>query len=389
MKILYYDCFSGICGDMHMGAMIDAGVDKDHLIKELEKLNLSGYSINISRDKRKGIEGTKVDVVLDDKKQPYRNLKDIEDIIAKSSLADNVKSKSISMFQKIAESEGKVHGTTIDNVHFHEVGAVDAIVDIVGAAICLDYLKPDKIMCSPVELGGGFVNIAHGKIPVPAPATVEILRDVPVTSGAVPFETTTPTGATILACNVDEYTKNTNFKIQKVAYGIGNRDTEIPNVLRVYIAEGSSAQKLFTYSSVILECNIDDMNPEYYGFLMERLFDMGAEDVFLSSVIMKKSRPGTLLRVLCKEDDVTAITEYLIKETTSFGFRKYEVDKVMLEREYIKIKTKYGDITIKKGFFNGEEIKAKPEFEDCKLAAEKYKVSLAEVYREVEGKMKL
>lgn len=284
MKILYYDCFSGISGDMNLGAMIDLGVNKDYLISELSKLNLENeYKIEVRRDSRKGIEGTKVDVILKDNHEEHnhihgddhqhshehnhehsdghshnhqhnhpdehhqhchkhnhhihRNLKDIEDIINSSSLSDNVKKLSLNMFMKVAEAESKVHGKPLYQVHFHEVGAVDSIVDIVGAAICLDYLKVDKIMASSIELGGGFVKCAHGLIPVPAPATVEILKGIPVKSGIVPFETTTPTGAAILAANVEEFTDIKEFTIEKIGYGVGGRDTEIPNVLRVYLAK--------------------------------------------------------------------------------------------------------------------------------------------------------
>lgn len=274
MRILYYDCFSGISGDMNLGAMIDLGVDKDYLINELSKLNLEDeYKIEVRRDSRKGIEGTKVDVILNDNHghhehihgddhqyshdnnhehsqghdhhhhchehnhHIHRNLKDIEDMINSSSLSDNVKKLSLNMFMKVAEAEAKVHGKPLYQVHFHEVGAVDSIVDIVGAAICLDYLKVDKIMASSVELGGGFVKCAHGLIPVPAPATVEILKGIPVKLGIVPFETTTPTGAAILAANVNEFTDIKEFTIEKIGYGVGGRDTEIPNVLRVYLAK--------------------------------------------------------------------------------------------------------------------------------------------------------
>lgn len=278
MRILYYDCFSGISGDMNLGAMIDLGVDKDYLITELSKLNLEGeYKIEVRRDSRKGIEGTKVDVILKDDHEEHnhihgedhqhshehnhehshahsndhehhhhcheynhhihRNLKDIENIINTSSLSDNVKKLSLNMFMKVAEAEAKVHGKPLYQVHFHEVGAVDSIVDIVGAAICLDYLKLDKIMASSIELGGGFVKCAHGLIPVPAPATVEILKGIPVKAGIVPFETTTPTGAAILAANVEEFTDMKEFTIEKIGYGVGGRDTDIPNVLRVYLAK--------------------------------------------------------------------------------------------------------------------------------------------------------
>lgn len=294
MRILYYDCFAGISGDMNLGAMIDIGVDKDFLISELSKLNLGNeFEIKVGRENRKGIEGTKVDVVLKhndevccdeehnhdsehehdehihehmhdhghshdhlhhhshehheghnhshnhghDDGHVHRNLEHIEEIINSSELNDNVKKISLNMFRKVAEAEAKVHGKPLYEVHFHEVGAVDSIVDIVGAAICLDYLKVDKVMASSVELGGGFVKCAHGLIPVPAPATVEILKGAPVKTGIVPFETTTPTGAAILASSVEEFSDMKEFMIEKIGYGVGGRDTEIPNVLRVYLGK--------------------------------------------------------------------------------------------------------------------------------------------------------
>jgi pyridinium-3,5-bisthiocarboxylic acid mononucleotide nickel chelatase len=283
MNVLYYDCFSGISGDMNLGAMIDLGVDKDYLIKELSKLKLQDeFELRITSDSRKGISGTKVDVILnhdyhekvhedtlhkdahenehhhdhnhshnehghshehfhkhnhdESNHHHHRNLKDIENLINSSELSEDVKKLSINIFMRVAVAEAKVHGKTIEEVHFHEVGATDSIVDIVGAAICRIYLKVDRVMCSSVELGSGFVRCAHGLIPVPAPATVEILKGIPVKSGIVPKETTTPTGAAILAELVDEFTDRKNFVINKIGYGIGNRDTEIPNVLRVFLA---------------------------------------------------------------------------------------------------------------------------------------------------------
>lgn len=248
MRILYYDCFAGISGDMNLGAMIDIGVDKDYLLRELSKLKIDHeFEINVKRESRKGIEGTKVDVILkhDNKDihnhehchHDHRNLHDIENIISSSDLNDNVKKISLDIFKKVAEAEAKVHGKPLYEVHFHEVGAIDSIVDIVGAAICFDYLKVDKVMASSVELGGGFVKCAHGLIPVPAPATVEILKNVPVKLGAVPFETTTPTGAAIIASFVDEFKDISDFDIEKIGYGVGQRDTEIPNLLRVYLGK--------------------------------------------------------------------------------------------------------------------------------------------------------
>ncbi|QIB27043.1 nickel pincer cofactor biosynthesis protein LarC [Caloranaerobacter azorensis] len=395
MKILYYDCFSGISGDMNLGAMIDLGVDKEYLINELSKLNLdSEYEIRIRRENKKGIDGTKVDVILKNKydhshnhthSHTHRNLKDIEDIINSSSLNENVKKLSIDMFIKIAQAEAKVHGKSLYEVHFHEVGAVDSIVDIVGAAICIDYLKVDKIMASHVQVGGGFVNCAHGLIPVPAPATVEILKGIPIKSGLVPFETTTPTGAAILAVNVDEFTDEMNFTIEKIGYGIGSRDLKIPNVLRVYIARENEKKTEYDLHNkqYILETNIDDMNPEIYSYIEKKLFDKGALDVFRTPIIMKKGRMAVKLSVLVNEKDIKAIQEVIFRETTSIGIRKYEVEKIMLKRDFSKIITNYGEVTVKNSYYKGERIKSKPEYEDCRRLAEENNVPIGEIYREV------
>lgn len=289
MNILYYDCFCGISGDMNLAALIDLGVPKEHLIQELSKMNLnSEYEMKIERSAKLGITGTRVDVILKDKlndkihsseqashehsyehthehshyhsdeehhhgennhshkghvrnyEHHHRNLKNIEKIINSSDLSDKVKRLSLDMFMKVAEAEAKVHGKDLYEVHFHEVGAIDSIVDMAGAAICLDYLKVDKIIASPVQVGGGFVKCAHGLMPVPAPATVEILREIPIKTGIVQFETTTPTGAAILAANVKEFTEKVDFSIKKIAYGVGHRDLEIPNVLRVYLGEAGN-----------------------------------------------------------------------------------------------------------------------------------------------------
>lgn len=432
MKILYYDCFSGISGDMNLGAMIDLGVDKDYLINELSKLNISGYEIEVSKDNRKGITGTKVNVKLNNEEcnhehnhehehgkhehihdlhehihnlnnkehehnhkegeHHHRNLSDIETIIDNSSLNEKVKNLSKKIFLKVAEAEAKIHGKSLMEVHFHEVGAVDSIVDIVGAAICFDYLNVDKIMSSKVELGGGFVKCAHGLFPVPAPATAEILKGVPVKLGGVPFETTTPTGAAILKAVVDEFTDKKDFKINKVSYGIGHRDTDIPNVLRVYLGETQEKikdefnidknNKIYE-DAVMIECNIDDMNPELYDYVMERLFNEGAMDVFMTPIIMKKGRPGIKLSVLCDEDIEEKLIEIILKETTTLGIRKYKVEKTMLKREFSLVKTKYGEVRIKSSFFNNKKIKSKAEYDDCKKIAIENNISINEVYDEV------
>jgi pyridinium-3,5-bisthiocarboxylic acid mononucleotide nickel chelatase len=384
MKILYYDCFSGISGDMNLGAMIDIGVDHGQLVSELKKLAIDPYEIRIAQDQRRGIHGTRVDVVLPDKHVPcHRTFADISKLIAESTLSGNVKNRSLAIFRKIADAEAKIHGCKVADVHFHEIGAVDSIVDIVGAAVCLEALKVDKIFSSPVQVGGGFVKCAHGTLPVPAPATVEILRGIPIKSGLVPFETTTPTGAAILAATVDVFTEAINITPLKIGYGIGHRDTEIPNVLRLFLCETereSDADDLEIRDAFVVECNIDDMNPEFYDDVMDALFEAGAQDVFLTPVIMKKSRPAVTISVLCHDGERKAIEKILLLRTSTLGVRTQSVTKTMLRRDFSKVSTKYGEITVKNAYYQGKKIKSKPEYEECKKLAAEKGVSLQEIY---------
>ncbi|CUH97665.1 UPF0272 protein [Propionispora sp. 2/2-37] len=425
MKVLYYDCFCGISGDMNLAALLDLGVEEDYLRQELSKLKLDDeYELRIKKDNKQGIGGTRVDVVLrqevhsheedsmaghgehdhhhhhhhdhhhehtghseavnghrDHTHHEHRNLRDIEDIINTSAVSGRVKELSLRMFRKVAEAEAKVHGKPLYEVHFHEVGATDSIVDIVGAAICLEYLKVGKIMASPVQVGGGFVKCAHGVIPVPAPATVEILQGVPVKAGIVPFETTTPTGAAILAANVVEFTGEIDFSITRTGYGIGHRDLDIPNVLRVYLGQEAAGEEVD--GQYILETNIDDMNPELYGYVEERLFAQGALDVFKTPITMKKGRSGIKLSVLIGSDREAAIRDIIFRETTSIGMRKYRVEKIMLRREFEEIETSYGPVTVKHSYYQGEKVKSKPEYEDCRQIALDQNIPVAQVYREV------
>ena len=396
MRILYYDCFAGISGDMNLGALINAGVPADFLSEELKKLNIKGYDLQVSEDLKMGISGTRVHVFLRKEnihsEQPHdhehhhdhRNLHDIVKIIQSSELSNYVKEKSIQVFKEIAEAEAKIHAKPVDKIHFHEVGATDSIVDIVGAAICIDYLKPEKILSSTVELGGGFVHCAHGVFPVPAPATAEILKDIPVKKGAADKETTTPTGAAILKVFVDEFVDQIHFIIHKTAYGLGYHDLEIPNVLRVYLGESESSAEALKTNALIVECNIDDMNPEYYDYLMDKLFEAGAHDVFFVPIIMKKSRPAIQVKVLCDQSCRKTVEHILLTETTSLGLRSYPLEKSMLERNSYTIDTKYGSIRIKEGILDGKMIKWKAEYEDCAAAARNKGVSLQTVYKEVE-----
>jgi len=386
MKTLYYDCFSGISGDMNLAAMIDLGVPESFVIEELNKLKLNGYKINVTNSGRNGIHGKQISINITEQNQ-HRNLDNIVEIIEKSSLSNNVKKNSIDIFFKLAAAEAKIHNKSIDEIHFHEVGAIDSILDIVGAAICLDFLKPDIIISTPVELGSGTVKCDHGILPVPAPATIEILRNIPVRLGNQSFECTTPTGAAILASFADKFVSNYNMNIEKIGYGIGYKSSEIPNILRVYLGEEISTQCSDT-SHCIIECNIDDMNPEIYEYLIDKLLSEGANDVFLTPIIMKKSRNATKLSVLSHRSLIPKITNIIFKETTTFGVRSYIIDKTELEREVIQIDTKYGKLRAKRGFLNGNHIITKPEYADCVSISNASNIPLREIYTEFENKIK-
>lgn len=389
MKVLYYDCFAGISGDMNLGALIDLGVDVGFLKTELGKLNIEGFHLEVKQDQRRGITGTKAEVIIENQEnEKHRHLRHVEEIVNNSTLPEHVKTNALKIFDLIAVAEGKVHNIPKERVHFHEVGALDSIADIVGAAICLDYLKVDKVMSSSIQLGGGTVRCAHGIMPVPAPATAEIVQNIPVKTGLVNHEATTPTGAAILVATVDKFTDKIDFPILKTAYGIGNRDSEVPNVLRVYLCEDFEETKdVSTEDAMVLESNIDDMNPEHYDFLLEQLFKAGASDAWLVPVVMKKSRPGATLSVLCKEKLTSKMKEIIFTHSTSIGIREYSVIKNMLRREETSVETKYGAVRIKSSFFNGNRVRTKPESEDCRILAEKYQISISEVEKEVEKRI--
>lgn len=386
MRILYYDCFAGISGDMNLGALIDLGVDAAYLESELRKLNIEGFHLNITQDLRRGISGTKAEVIVENPdNEKHRHLRHVEEIINQSSLSETVKQNSLKIFKLIAYAEARVHQIPVERVHFHEVGALDSIADIVGAAICLDALKVDRILSSPIQLGGGMVRCAHGMMPVPAPATALIVEKVPVRTGLVQHEATTPTGAAILVAMVDEFTEAINYKIAKTAYGIGHRDvSEVPNVLRVYLLEGETATNgIKEETATVLECNIDDMNPERYDFILDQLFAAGASDAWLAPVIMKKSRPAIQLNVLCSSDKVTKMKQLIFIHTTTIGLREYSIKKSMLPREEIIVDTQYGKVRVKQCIFEGKVVRSKPESEDIKAIALRENISQEEVEREV------
>lgn len=383
MKILYFDCFSGISGDMVLGAMTDAGVDIEAVRKELKKLNLSGYKLRISNVKRKGIKGTKVDVVVDKKRHfHHTSYKDIKRLIERSKLSKRIKEDSLRIFKNIAEAEAKIHKTSVDNVHFHEVGAVDSIVDVVGAAICINLLSPDIILSSPINTGRGMVKTEHGILPVPAPATAEMLKGFPFYSSSTEFELATPTGVGIVTTMAKASNSMPIMKTSAIGYGAGSRDfLDSPNLLRIMIGEGYSPPE--QDSITVIESNIDDMNPQFYDHIMNRLFKGGALDVFLTPIIMKKNRPAIKITLLSDNDNLNKLADILLSETTSFGLRIYRTERIKLEKEIKTVNTKYGKAKVKIGKRNSKIIKVVPEYEDCKRIAEEKGIPIKEVYEKV------
>lgn len=383
MKIISYDCFSGISGDMNLGAMIDLGVDQAFLSGELAKLNLPGWELIVQKDQRHGITGTKATVRQTRHEHAHRHLSDIKKIINDSSLDEKTRELSLKIFEKIAIAEAKIHGIHIDHVHFHEVGAIDSIIDVVGAAICFLALNVDGVHISTVELGGGFVNCDHGKLPVPAPATAELIKGIPVKKDGVNFEATTPTGAAILAVLGTDFNPSTIVKVEKTGYGVGQKEhPDVPNLLRVFLGETETGTAS-GHNALQLECNIDDMNPEFYEHISEMLFKAGASDVFISNLMMKKGRPGVLLSVICESGLADVIKKILFTETTSLGIRTFPFRKDTLVREFDSVQTDYGKLTVKRSFYNGKEVSAKPEYEECRKIAVEKGIPVKEVYNNV------
>ena len=387
MKILSYDCFSGISGDMNLGAMIDLGVDKTFLISELNKLNLAGWELIVQKDQRHGITGTKVTVKQTRHEHAHRHLSDIEKIVNESSLDIKTKELSLEIFMKIATAEALVHGTSIDHVHFHEVGAVDSIIDIVGAAICFNSLNIEGVHVSTVELGSGFVMCDHGKLPVPAPATAEIIKGIPVKKGGVDFEATTPTGAAILAVLGTNFSSDYPIKIEKTAYGVGQKEhPDVPNLLRVFLGETISESES-GHDALLLQCNIDDMNPEFFEYISERLFKAGASDVFLSNIIMKKSRPGIVINIICEKELAETVKTIIFTESTSLGVRTFPFRKDTLVRKFETLNTIYGEVPVKRSYYKGEEVSCKPEYDECKRIATEKGIPVKEVYNNIMAKL--
>ncbi len=386
MRIAYFDCFSGISGDMLLGTLIDAGADIEKIELELKKLKLTDYKIRTKRVFKNQISATKFDVDVIENTHA-RHLSDINKIIEDSELDISVKELSKQIFKELAIVEAKIHNTSIDKIHFHEVGATDAIIDIIGSVIALKELKLDIIYSSKIHLGSGFVECQHGIIPVPAPATIELLKDIPVYSTGIKSELTTPTGAVIIKNIAKNFGIMPEMKIEKIGYGAGTKDLTIPNLLRVYIGEiredKDNNEEYEKDNVILIETNIDDMNPEFFDYIYERLLENGSLDVFTTPIFMKKNRPSVMLSVLTTTENLDEILSIIFAETSTLGVRLNRLERRKLEREIITIKTKFGDMRIKISKSKGKIKNIAPEYEDCKKVASELKIPLKDVYDEV------
>ena len=386
-RVLYIDCFLGISGDMMVGALLDLGVvGIEDLRSELKKLDISGYRIACREVMAGSIKAKKFDVEIDSP-QPERDFRDITEIIGSSKLNKAAKETSLNIFRLIAEAESVVHGCEIDDIKFHEVGAVDSIIDIVSTAICLDRLKIESFYSRVVPVGSGFVKCSHGRLPVPAPATIEILKNVPVYGGNFNFEVTTPTGAAIIKVLVKNFGGIPCMEIEETGYGAGdnssdNKSSEIPDVLRLIRGVTKDEYKFNEDRIIMLSANIDDSTPEFIGNLMEELFKQDIADAWVESIYMKKNRPAFKICVLCREEMEKKIANMIMVETTTLGIRREKIKRYMADRELKIVKLPYGEVKVKTGILEGKVINISPEFESCKRLSEKTGKTLKEIYQD-------
>jgi pyridinium-3,5-bisthiocarboxylic acid mononucleotide nickel chelatase len=386
MRLAYLDCSSGISGDMFLAALLDAGVEFDRLRAELKKIELGTYDFTQDRVMRKGLAANHVDIVVPDK-QPHRHLSHIEKLIGGAALDEAVKQKALQVFRRLGEAEARLHNQPIEKIHFHEVGAVDAVLDIVGVCLGLATLENPELVCSPLNVGGGSVEAAHGKLPVPAPATAELLKGIPVYSSGVESELVTPTGAALVSTLATGFGPVPAMKMERIGYGAGAKDFPThPNIARLMLGEktgdaGTTSGGTGDETVVVIEANIDDMNPQLYEHFAEKALVAGALDVTCSPLQMKKNRPGLLVSVISKAELEGALTRLLFEETTTIGVRITEARRKVLEREVVKVETAFGPVNMKVARRQGKIVNAAPEFEDCRRLAEEKSVPLKEVMR--------
>ena len=381
MTILYLDCYAGISGDMTVGALLDLGVPLDHLRAELNKLGLppDSYELSTSRTERLQMPALKFDVAVHDH-HTHRHYAGIDAMIAKSGLSDQVREQSRMIFRTLAEAEATVHGVAIENVHFHEVGAIDSIVDIVATAVCLQYLQVQQIYASALPLGSGFVETAHGRLPIPAPATAELLKGLPLHGDCGSGERVTPTGAAILVALVSRFGQQPTMLLEKTGCGAGGKDfADCPNILRAFL--GSNVEKTDHVDEVmVVEANIDDSTPEILGYAMERLLEEGALDVFFTPIQMKKNRPGVMVSFLCRRGQLERLSGLLLGETSAIGLRYYRADRIIMPRRVVEQQTEFGPVRFKQVMdADGKILRAAPEYDDCRRIAREHGVPCRDV----------
>ena len=380
MRIVFIDCASGAAGDMLLGAFVDLGLPLEALRDELAKLSLHGYRLESRRVRRCGLAATKVDVRIEGHEHAHRGLRDIRALLDRSGLEASVKERAAGLFQRLAEAEATVHGTTAEEVHFHEVGAMDSIVDIVGGVIGFAWLRADRIVASPMNVGAGTVEMEHGRFSVPPPATALLVKGSPV-YGDGEGELLTPTGALLVTGHASSYGTLPAMSLEATGYGAGTRDTPgRPNVLRLVVGEGQERSVSANGSVLVLETEIDDMSPQLYGPLVDKLLATGALDVYLTPVQMKKGRPGTLVTVLAAPGEREVLEGVLFRETTTLGIRRQLWDRTELEREVVSVITAYGDVSIKVGRLAGRVVNVQPEFGDCERLSAASGVPIKEIW---------
>ena len=386
MNIAYFDTLAGISGDMTLGALVSAGVPFDELKNELRALGIGGFELQSRHIERNGMIATKVDVVISEQPHYHRYLKDIEELIDKSSLSENVKERAKKIFREVATAESIVHSKAIEKVHFHEVGAIDSLVDIIGVSICLEKLGIQAVYSSPVKVGsGGLVKSQHGALPVPTPATMEILKGYPILLTDIPFELTTPTGAAIIKALSQGILTAEKIQISAIGYGAGGREIEqLPNLLRVFI--GTLDPNYRADEIVSLETTIDDMNPEIYPYVIEKLMSAGAHDAYMIPILMKKGRPGIILSALVERSKIDRYLDIFFRETTTLGVRIQPIERKKLPRSTKQVQTSFGIVTVKVILLEGQE-QLRVEFEECKRIAAEKNLPLAAVYRKLEKEL--
>jgi uncharacterized protein (TIGR00299 family) protein len=380
MKIAYFDCFAGAGGDMIVAAMLDAGLSADFLKAQLETLGLGQPDIKITETSRAGLKALSFACDVPKQLHHHRNLEQITEIIANSGINTRAKKTAAAIFEKLARAEASVHGKAVADIQFHELGAVDSIVDIVSASVGIEALAVEKVYCSALSVGGGTVRCAHGILPVPSPATAELLKAVPITAGPIQAELLTPTAAAILTTIVDQFGPLPTMKIEMTGYGAGSLESEqFPNVLRLFLGQTVSEDSTEVDSVCLLETNIDDISAEIVGSVTEQLLENGALDVFTTPIYMKQNRPAVRISVLCKNQDTERLQRYLFEQGLTFGIRKQLVQRSKLAREFVTVATDFGRIRIKTGLLDGRVVNVKPEFADCASAAKKHNVPLKTV----------